>query len=55
MIGEGLFPLVREHSANKREHDLGVELAMTGVRRLCRKPMSMEFVIRLALSTATTR
>jgi hypothetical protein len=47
--------LVREHGANKGEHAVGLELAVARVRRHYRNPVSREFAIRLASSTATTR
>jgi hypothetical protein len=46
---------MREHRANKREHAVGVERAMAGVRRRYRNPVSREFAIRLASSTTTAR
>jgi hypothetical protein len=47
--------LVREHRANKREHAVGVERAVAGVRRPDRNHVGREFAMGLASSTTTTR
>ncbi len=48
------MPLVRERSANRREHAVRVEQAVACVSQLCRKPVSREFAIRLATSAVNT-